>query len=115
MLRGDCAARPSVKRAEASILLFQYAILFTVSVILFEIRASTCFIYLFIMGKSHEVRTKQNLENVSLLSASLVKYHLYQKEKNRKTNYSTLGQVISTLHLACHAKNVSLIIYFFLT
>lgn len=83
------------------------------SVILFEIRMSACFIYLFIMWKSHEVRTKQNLESISLLSALLVEKHdLYQKEKkNRKTNYSALGRVIQIIHLACHVKNVSLIIY----
>lgn len=39
---------PSVKTAEASILLFQYAILFTASVTLFEISTTVCFIYFFV-------------------------------------------------------------------
>lgn len=86
MLLRDCAACPSVKTAEASILLFQYAILFTVSVILFERRTGACFVYLFIMWKSHEARTKLNLESMSLLSASLVvKCHLYQKGKKKES------------------------------
>lgn len=45
---GDGAACPSVKTAGASILLFYYAALFTVSVTLSERRTNTCFIYLLI-------------------------------------------------------------------
>lgn len=67
--------------AEASTLLLQYAILFTVSVILLEIKTSSCFICLFVMFKSHEVRTKQNLEGISLLSASLVVIIFIKKKK----------------------------------
>lgn len=57
MLHDDFTALPSVKTAESSILLFQHASLFTVSVVLFEIRTNAYFIYLLHEGP---MRLEQN-------------------------------------------------------